>query len=188
MNTTVYFIRHAKPDISIKDDMTRPLSLEGIEKSKELVKLFKEIKIDYIYSSPFKRAIQTIEPIVKNKNIKIEVINDFRERKMSDEWIENYEEYSKKQWDDFSYKLADGESLNEVQLRNIQILNRILEDNNGKRIIIGTHGTSLSTIINYYDKTYNYNEFMEIINIMPYIVKIEFEKNKYIKRMEINLE
>ena len=53
MNTTVYFIRHSKSDISVKDDMTRPLSFEGIEKSKELVNTFKEIKIDYIYSSPF---------------------------------------------------------------------------------------------------------------------------------------
>jgi 2,3-bisphosphoglycerate-dependent phosphoglycerate mutase len=96
MNTTVYFIRHAKPDILVKNDMTRPLSLEGIEKSKELINTFKEIKIDHIYSSPFKRAIQTIEPIAKEKNIKIEIIDDFRERKMSNEWIENYEEYSKK--------------------------------------------------------------------------------------------
>jgi len=181
MNTTVYFIRHAKPDISIKDDMTRPLSLEGIEKSKELVKLFKEIKIDYIYSSPFKRAIQTIEPIVKNKNIKIEVINDFRERKMSDEWIENYEEYSKKQWDDFSYKLADGESLNEVQKRNIKELEKILLENEGKTIIIGTHGTALSTIINYYDRIFLYNNFLEMVNIMPYIMKMEFNNDKYIK-------
>ena len=45
MNTIVYFIRHAKPDISIKDDLTRPLSFEGIEKSKELINIFKEIKI-----------------------------------------------------------------------------------------------------------------------------------------------
>ena len=45
MDTVVYFIRHAKPDISIKDDMTRPLSSDGIEKSKELITLFKEIKI-----------------------------------------------------------------------------------------------------------------------------------------------
>ena len=187
MNTKVYFIRHAKPDISIKDDKIRPLSLEGIEKSKELVKLFKEIKIDYIYSSPFKRAIQTIEPIAKDKNIIIEVINDFRERKMSDEWIENYEEYSKKQWDDFSYKLKDGESLNEVQKRNIKELEKILLENKGKTIIIGTHGIALSTIINYYDRTFLYNNFMEIVNIMPYIMKMEFKNNKYISRGEIKI-
>jgi len=182
MNTTVYFIRHAKPDISVKDDMTRPLSLEGIEKSKELINTFKEIKIDHIYSSPFKRAIQTIEPIAKEKNIKIEIIDDFRERKMSNEWIENYEEYSKKQWDDFSYKLADGESLNEVQKRNIKEMEKILLKNIGKTILIGTHGTALSTIINYYDGTFLYNNFLEMVNITPYIIKMEFNNDKYISR------
>jgi 2,3-bisphosphoglycerate-dependent phosphoglycerate mutase len=187
MNTTVYFIRHAKPDISIKDDMTRPLSFEGIDKSKELVFSFKEIKIDCIFSSPFKRAIQTIEPIAKDKKIKIEIIDDFRERKMSSEWIENYEEYSKKQWDDFSYKLADGESLNEVQKRNIKELEKILLENKGKTIIIGTHGTALSTIINYYDGTFLYNDFLEMVDIMPYIMKIEFNDDKYIKGEDIKI-
>jgi 2,3-bisphosphoglycerate-dependent phosphoglycerate mutase len=188
MNTTVYFIRHAKPDISVKDDMTRPLSFEGIEKSKELIELFEEIIIDNIYSSPFKRSIQTIEPIAKDKNIKIEIIDDFRERKMSNNWIENYEEYSKKQWDDFSYKLKDGESLNEVQKRNIKELEKILLEYKGKTIIIGTHGTALSTIINYYDRTFLFNNFLEMVNIMPYIIKMEFTNDKYIKREEIKKE
>jgi 2,3-bisphosphoglycerate-dependent phosphoglycerate mutase len=106
---------------------------------------------------------------------------------MSDEWIENYEEYSKKQWDDFSYKLKDGESLEEVQKRNIEELEKILKENMGKTIIIGTHGTALSTIINYYDKTFLHNDFMEIVNIMPYIMKMEFKNNKYISRGEIKI-
>jgi 2,3-bisphosphoglycerate-dependent phosphoglycerate mutase len=187
MNTIIYFIRHAKPDISIKDDLTRPLSLEGIEKSKELINIFSEIKIDYIYSSPFKRSIQTIEPIAENKNIKIEIVNDFRERKMSNEWIEDYEEYSKKQWDNFSYKLIGGESLNTVQKRNIKELEKILLENKGKTIIIGTHGTALSTILNYYDKTFLYDNFLAMVNITPYIMKMEFNNDKYISREEIKV-
>jgi 2,3-bisphosphoglycerate-dependent phosphoglycerate mutase len=187
MNTIIYFIRHAKTDISIKDDLTRPLSLEGIEKSKDLIKIFKEIKIDYIYSSPFKRAIQTIEPIAKSKNIKIKIINDFRERKMSNKWIENYEEYSKKQWDNFSYKLMDGESLEEVQKRNIKELEKILLEYKGKTIIIGTHGTALSTIINYYDRSFLHNNFLKMLNIMPYIMKMEFKNEKYINKEEVEI-
>ena len=55
MLTKVYFIRHVKPDISIEEDFIRPLLFKGIEKSKELVKIFIEIKINYIYSSPYKK-------------------------------------------------------------------------------------------------------------------------------------
>jgi len=186
MNTTVYFIRHAKPDFSIKDDLIRPLTFEGMEKSNELVKLFMDIKIDNIYSSPFKRSIQTIEPIAKNKNIEIKIVNDFRERKIYNDWIDDIEGFHKKQWDDFNYKLPDGESLSDVQKRNIKELEKILLENKEKTIIIGTHGTALSAIINYYDKTFLYNNFLEIVNVMPYMVKFEFINDKYVKREEVS--
>jgi len=188
MNTQVYFIRHSKSDFSIKDDRTRPLTMEGIEHSIELAKIFEDIKIDYIYSSPYKRVIQTIEPIVKYKNMEIITINNFRERKIGEKWIDNFLEFSKEQWKDFSYKLSDGESLIEVQERNIKELEKILLKNNGKSIIIGTHGTALSTIINYYDKSFNFENFLEIVDIMPYIIKFEFSNKRYIGREEIKIK
>jgi 2,3-bisphosphoglycerate-dependent phosphoglycerate mutase len=187
MITKIYFIRHAKPDFSIKSDLQRPLSIEGIEGSNELIETFKEIKIDRIFSSPFKRALQTIEPISKDKNIRIEIIDDFRERKICNNWINNFDEYSKNQWNDFSYKLIDGESLIEVQERNINSLEKILIGNMGKTIIIGTHGTALSTIINYYDNKFSYKDFLGIVNIMPYIIKFEFDNKEYIMREEIEI-
>jgi 2,3-bisphosphoglycerate-dependent phosphoglycerate mutase len=188
MNTIVYFIRHSVPDFSIRDDKTKPLTLEGIEKSKELIKIFKKINIEFIYSSPFKRSIQTIEFIAKDKNIKINIINDFRERGMGNKWIDNFMEFSKNQWNDFSYKLVDGESLNEVQKRNINELNKILLKDNGKSIIIGTHGTALSTILNYFDKTFCYDNFLEIIDLMPYIIKLEFNGNEYLGKEEVKIK
>jgi len=35
-------------------------------------------------------------------------------------WIEDFNSFAKKQWEDFDYKLSDGESLREVQNRNIK--------------------------------------------------------------------
>jgi 2,3-bisphosphoglycerate-dependent phosphoglycerate mutase len=183
--TKIYFVRHSQSDFSIKDESQRPLTENGMKKSNELIKVFKNINIDCIFSSPYKRTIQTIEPLSINKNVKINIIEDFRERKISEDWIENFNEYSKKQWSDFSYKLKNGESLLEVQNRNIKSLEKILKENNGKTIIVGTHGTVLSTIINYYDKTFLYENFLGIVNIMPYIIRLEFEGNKYIKKIEI---
>jgi len=184
--TEIYFIRHSIPDFSIKDDLTRPLTKEGIEKAEKLIEIFNEINVDKIFSSPYKRTIQTVEPISKNKDIEIEIIEDFKERKISDFWIDDFNEYCRKQWQNFMYKLENGESLIEVQNRNIMALNKVLNENNGKKIIIETHGTALSTIINYYDKTFEYNKFMEIINVMPYITKIIFKDDRYIERIEMN--
>ncbi|MCH1965399.1 histidine phosphatase family protein [Paraclostridium sordellii] len=172
----IYFVRHAKPDFSVHDDLTRPLTDKGIIDSKNICEFLKEKSVNKIYSSPYKRAIDTIKELAQNLNIKIEVVDDFRERKISNIWIEDFNKFSKSQWENFEYKLNDGESLNEVQSRNIKALHKILNENSNQNIVIGTHGTALSTIINYYDKTFDYLSFTKIKDIMPFIVCMEFEK------------
>lgn len=172
----IYFVRHAKPDFSVHDDLTRPLTDKGIIDSKNICEFLKEKSINKIYSSPYKRAIDTIKELAQNLNIKIEVVDDFRERKISNIWIEDFNKFSKSQWENFEYKLNDGESLNEVQSRNIKALHKILNENSNQNIVIGTHGTALSTMINYYDKTFDYLSFTKIKDIMPFIVCMEFEK------------
>ena len=93
------------------------------------------------------------------------------------EWIADFDTFCKRQWEDFDYKLSDGETLKQVQTRNIKALNKVLEVYSGKNIVIGSHGTALSTIINYYDNTFGYYDFERIRNVMPWVVKFIFENN-----------
>jgi 2,3-bisphosphoglycerate-dependent phosphoglycerate mutase len=81
MKTEVYFIRHAESDVSIKNDMERPLTNDGKNKSIKIVEKFNKVNFDNIYSSPYKRTIQSIEPLAKRQNKEIIIIDDFRERK-----------------------------------------------------------------------------------------------------------
>lgn len=52
----VYFVRHAKPDFSVKDELIRPLSPEGIDSSKKVKKFLKDKNISRIYSSWLKNV------------------------------------------------------------------------------------------------------------------------------------
>jgi 2,3-bisphosphoglycerate-dependent phosphoglycerate mutase len=171
----IYFVRHAKPDFSVHDDFTRPLSEEGIIDSKKVADFLKDKNISRIYSSPYKRSIDTIKELSNLLDMEIELIEDFKERKISNIWIDDFNSFSQKQWIDFEYKLNDGECLKEVQDRNIKELHKILNENNNQNIVIGTHGTALSTIINYYDNTFDYLSFSKIKNVMPFVVCMEFE-------------
>lgn len=81
------------------------------------------------------------------------------------------------QWNDFTYKLSDGECLQEVQTRNMSALQQILNKYAGKNIVVGSHGTALSTIINYYDNSFGYNDFERIKNVMPWIVEFVFDED-----------
>nr|MCR4939408.1 histidine phosphatase family protein [Treponemataceae bacterium] len=108
--------------------------------------------------------------------LEIEIYEDFRERKVDSCWIDDFTTFSKKQWEDFDYKLSDGECLGEVQKRNIAALKLVLEKFSGRTVAIAGHGTALSTIINYYDKSFNYKDFERIKNIMPWIVEMHFDE------------
>ena len=174
--TTIYFVRHAEADNSNSDGRNRPLTEKGM-KDRDLVTAFLLSKnIDAVISSPFKRAVDTIADFAEKINAEVEVIEDFRERKSDSDWMRDTDfwPFIERQWADFSYSLSDGECLAEVQERNIVALNEVLKRYKDKSIVIGTHGTALSTIINHYDKSYGFADFMAMVDILPWIVRMDF--------------
>lgn len=173
--TTVYFVRHAESDYNNHDDMSRALTDKGLHDRRLVTDFLSDKHIDIVLSSPYKRAIDTVADFAEAVNLKVETVEDFRERKVGNEWIPDFNAFCKKQWADFDYKLSDGESLGEVQSRNIEALNKVLEIYNGKNIAIGSHGTALSMIVNYYDRTFGHSDFEKIRDLMPWVVKFTFE-------------
>lgn len=77
------------------------------------------------------------------------------------------------------YHEKGGESIAMVQKRNIEALNKILSDNPDKEIVVGTHGTALSTILNFYDNRFDCDDFLRISDWMPYIIELDFECPRY---------
>lgn len=171
MKTNIYFVRHAEINY-IPDEYSRPLTEKGKMDVLKLTELFRKYEVSKVISSPYLRAVNTVEGIAKDREIVIEIIDDFKERKVSDEWIEDFTSFSKQQWCNFDFSLEGGESLNEVQARGVGALNNVLRKYNGENIVIGTHGTILAAILNYYDKGYNY-DFWKSMK-MPDIFKITF--------------
>ncbi len=52
MKTNVYFVRHAQPDFSVKDEVIRPLSEKGIQDTKKVTDTLINKNIASVYSSP----------------------------------------------------------------------------------------------------------------------------------------
>ncbi len=187
MQTVIYFVRHAEPNYNNHDDLSRELSEKGIRDRSLVTSFFKDKNVDIALSSPYKRAIDTISDFTEKNGLNIEIVEDFRERKIEDVWIDDFIGFCKSQWADFAYKLSSGESLGEVQARNIRALQNVLNRFAGKTIIVGSHGTALSTIINYYDKSFGYEEFEKIRNLMPWVVKFVFKDCKCTGIRQYNL-
>ncbi len=185
--TTVYFVRHAEPNFNNHDDMTRELSEKGLADRRLVTQFLSDKVIGAVLSSPFKRAVDTVKDFADSVGLDIVTVYDFRERRVDSVWIEDFNSFCKRQWSDFDYKLSDGETLREVQRRNIRALNEVLDKFSGKNIVIGTHGTALSTIINHFDSSFGYERFCEIKGLMPWVVRMEFDGQRFVAYQSIDI-
>ena len=176
--TKVYFVRHAEPNYNNRDDMSRELTAKGMADRELVTQFLSDKNITVVLSSPYKRAVDTVAHFAVSKGLNVEIIDDFRERKVDSVWIEDFDAFSKAQWADFDYKLSDGESLNDVQRRNISALKKVLEKYKDRNIAIGSHGAALSTIINYYDNSFGYEDFERIRTVMSWIVEFTFQNDE----------
>lgn len=156
--TQLYFIRHAQPNFeNHKDsDGTLPQGQEGLRPGDGILL---DKNISAVYSSPFRRAVDTLGEFAALRGLPIRILDDFRERRVDSGWIEDFTAFSRRQWEDFSYRLSGGECLREVQARNLRALRRVLRECPDASVAVGTHGTALSTLLNAYDPGFGHADF-----------------------------
>ena len=167
--------------------MLRPLTEKGMADTKRVTKVLIDRNIEVIYSSPYKRACDTIKDLSVVNNLEINIIEGFRERKVDNVWVDDFRAFSRNQWEDFDFKLECGECLREVQERNVVALNDVLKNNLGRNVVVGSHGTALSTIINYFNPDFRYDGFWSIADKMPYILCFRFNNMEFMGMEEVEL-
>lgn len=186
--TQIYFVRHAEPNYRDHDDIGRELTPQGMA-DRELVTAFLLDKgIDAVLSSPYRRAVDTVQHFAIAVRLPVVHVSGFRERQIANEWIEDFTGFSRRQWADFDYALPGGECLRAVQERNIAALRQVLTDYAGQRVVIGGHGTAISTVLDYYDPSFGYDGFERIRRLMPWIVRLDFDGTTFLGMEEFRIK
>lgn len=67
--TVVYIVRHAEKDMSNPGERNPDLSADGKQRALDLAKVLQKEKIDVILSTPFKRTLQTVQPVAERSNL-----------------------------------------------------------------------------------------------------------------------
>ncbi len=185
MITNLYFVRHAHSHYSA-DELGRPLSEQGFVDAKKITDLLKRQNIDVVVSSPYKRAIQTVEGIAQYLEKEIVMMDAFKERFLSEQPVADFNEAILQVWADFDFSFPSGESNHQAQARGVHATKEILEKYKGQNIAIGTHGNIMVLIMNYFDPTYDFS-FWEQLE-MPDIYQLTFYEQQLIqvKRVDKN--
>ncbi|QIW19658.1 histidine phosphatase family protein [Bacillus thuringiensis] len=176
MNTYIYMIRHGESSKLEGDERTRGLTEKGNSDAYRVTDILKTEGIDTFISSPYKRAVLTIEKTANFYEKEILIYENLKECMFSsgDQVISDKEVYPlvKKMFSNPDFALMEGESYKDCQRRVVKVLKEILMDFQGQKIVIGTHGLVMTLMMNYFDKQYGF-EFL-IHTSKPDIYKLEF--------------
>ena len=177
MITKLYFVRHAHSTYT-PEELERPLSKKGFEDAKNVTEMLKDASIDHVVSSPYNRAIQTVEGVAEHFGKEIELIEAFRERTLSDKPVDDFKRAIASVWEDFNFALEGGESNHTAQARGVEATLQLLHTYRGKNIVIGTHGNIMVLIMHHFDPKYDVR-FWEQLE-MPDIYCLTFYDTKLI--------
>lgn len=163
MNTIIYLTRHGQTLWNIEKRLqgreNSPLTEDGIERAKELRDRIKGMNIDVIYSSPIERALNTANIIKGDKNIEVITDDGLMEMCFGDYEGRRTDEVMKENpsWDiglimkgNTILSAPNGENLAEVRDRVSKTMDRIIEENRGKTILIVAHGITLKALMYYF--------------------------------------
>jgi 2,3-bisphosphoglycerate-dependent phosphoglycerate mutase len=175
-----YLIRHADPlrNSSGRPEGESPLSDRGRRDAEQLASGFVAVELDAIYSSPYRRARETVEPIARAKGLSIREIQNFRERTLGDGPFADpiFLSAVRATWDDFGFIHPGGESNASAQKRARLALSELLVRHGGRPIAISTHATLLALIVNSFDQSFGFEFWRQIT--MPDLYRLEIHDNR----------
>ena len=173
--TEIYFVRHAQSRSDDRDDRTRRLTETGKRDSEAVSWLLADRGITFVASSPYTRAIDTVSGFAELAGLPVNTYEDLRERNAGGWYGDNFFEFIERQWADFDHHIEDGESLREVQERNVKVIKQLIFEHEDEKIAVATHGTALSAILNYYYPQFDFECFKKIVDFMPFVIRLAFD-------------
>ena len=149
----IWFVRHAQSVYNQKKLFTGwhdpDLTDHGIHKAHDLKEELYGVKFDTVYSSPLKRALQTAEILVDDREIIID--ERIKERSYGDWSAKNKDEVKKSEGEEGYYAARrgwetsppNGESLKDVSLRVEPFIHELPKEGN---ILVVSHGNTIRAI------------------------------------------
>ena len=175
--TTLYLVTHAGSEYVEGLERERCLTEQGKHDAEMVSCLLHHESINLLYSSPYKRALDTVQGLADIVGVDIITIEDLRERALSSSNVShsNFRSAKRKLYEERSFAFPGGESSIQAQQRAVEAISDVVERDSGQKIVIGTHGDVMTLIFNHYDESYDYDFWGS--TSMPDIYKLEFNED-----------
>jgi 2,3-bisphosphoglycerate-dependent phosphoglycerate mutase len=170
----IYIVRHCEAQ---GQPLESQLTEKGSKQAKYLVDFFSDAKIDRIISSPFLRAIQSVEPLSEKTNIKIEIDERLSERTLSTTDLPDWYEKLKATFNDMELKFEGGESSQEAKNRIVNVVEEVFKSGTENTVIV-SHGNIISLLLKNYNSDFDFECWKNLSN--PDVFQINCINNELI--------
>ncbi|MCC7364218.1 MAG: histidine phosphatase family protein [Dehalococcoidia bacterium] len=165
--TQLVFVRHGEQFVAdprrgpVGDVIDPPLSERGEQQARLVGERFSTDKVDVVYASPLRRALETGESIAKHHRLQVQVMHDLREVEIFREIPPDKAAVEvmgaplllgirermlrERKWDVYPYS----ESSAEFRKRCINAVEAIIAVNEGKRVVVACHGGVINAYIGH---------------------------------------
>ncbi len=150
----LFLVRHAHADYG--PDEMRSLSPSGAAAALRVADVLFDRKISSIVSSPYRRAVETVQPLADRLGLSIEIDQDLRERQLAAGAVGDFQRRVEETWLDFELAHLGGESNAAAQARVNAAIGRIANAAAGRNIAIATHGNALALFLRTIDPAVDY--------------------------------
>ena len=147
MRTEVVLVRHATsvaPTAHGPDEHQRTLTAQGLLEAAELAEMLCALRPAAVWSSPYRRAVQTVEPAARALDLDVQTSGELREwddgLPFTLDWVPHYEH----SWADPAFARAGGESLDQLTRRAVHAIRALAARYRGECVLVGSHGTFVS--------------------------------------------
>ncbi len=165
--TELILVRHGEQYIAdprtgpVGETIDPPLSERGLQQAKVVGQRLSVDRIDKVYASPLRRALETGREIARHHRIEPEVMHDLREVEVfrdipADKSAVDFlgqglllgireRMLRERKWDVYPYS----ESSFEFRKRTVNAVETIIAENEGKRVVIACHGGVINAYIGH---------------------------------------
>jgi broad specificity phosphatase PhoE len=154
--TTFYLVRHAHADW--EPDEMRPLSPRGEADALRVADTLAPYPISCIVSSPYRRAVQTLQPLADRRRLSIQLYPGLRERTLTVAALSQnaFERAVRATWDNPQFAHPGGESNAAAQQRAIAVVQELTERCGAEDIAVATHGNLMALILQHFAPTFDH--------------------------------
>ena len=156
--TTIIIVRHGQSQSNLNKTFggqsDSPLTELGITQAKLAAEHLKNTHFDAVYSSTLSRAHDTAKAIVHGRGLDIILEKDLRETCLGD-WegvsIDSVRDEYQRWRTEYDYAPPNGENTYEVRERFGKVLDRIAAENDGRTVLVASHGGGIRLLPSYYN-------------------------------------